>query len=406
MDDQLDIQVSCSHIENPEPGKNDPVIKDGHLIKWEAIGDVVLPDEVEFIDRQAFRGAMEMTRLTLNANVKSIGEAAFLLCSELHEITVPAENNNFMSIGGVVYSKDGKKLIVYPGGKTESHYTLPAIVDEVVPGALLTTPRIKEVAVEEGNAHYGIMGKGLVRLADKAMVYYPNADFMNLEAEPKLTIDSGIEIIGRYALAYIPALSAIELPLNLKKIEACACMAAGGLSKISAPQGYENSQLTLEEIADSAFFYNMSIEELPFIPTLKKIGNEAFARNYNLLAVNIPAECKIGHKAFDFVMALNSIRCFGRTPSKIDNETFTNIMSIDDVVLEVPVECIDVYAAAEGWKNFINIQEFDADVETGIVDVRAAQAEDNRYYTLDGRVVAYPVKNTVYIYHGKKIIFR
>ena len=347
-----------------------------------------------------------MTKLTFNKNVKYIGEAAFLMCSELTEIVIPEENQYFKSVDGVVYTKDGKKLVVYPGGKKEHLYTLPANVEEVVAGSLLTTPRLEEVAVEDGNNNYEILGNALVRKADKTMVYYPNAGFMKTE-EPKLTIDDRIEAVGRYALAYIPALTIIEIPDNFKRFEDCSCLAGGGLSEIKAYENHDLKDVQLEEIGDSAFFYNMSLVELPYMKNLKKIGKEAFARNYNLVVVNIPADCEIGHMAFDYAMALSDVRCWGTIPSVIDDETFTNITYMDDAVLEVPYGCKEVYESAEGWKNFKNIMEFDAGIATGINDVNInTESSDNAYYTLEGIKVNNPVKNTLYIHNGKKIIFK
>ncbi len=49
----------------------------------------------------------------------------------LKSIEISEENAEYKSIDGVVYSKDGKTLIKYPNGKTNSRFTIPADVEKI-----------------------------------------------------------------------------------------------------------------------------------------------------------------------------------------------------------------------------------------------------------------------------------
>lgn len=52
-------------------------------------------------------------------------------CENLKNIIVDAENLNYMSENGILFSKDKSKLISYPAGKTETQYLIPSSVKSI-----------------------------------------------------------------------------------------------------------------------------------------------------------------------------------------------------------------------------------------------------------------------------------
>ena len=131
----------------------DATIVDGHLIKWSPVGDAVLPSNVTHIDAHAFEGANQMTSLTLNDRVEKVGYPAFLYCNSLIKFEVPATNQHFTSVDGVLYSKDRTTLVSYPNGRPDASYTILATTQNVQPAAFTTTPALTSVKVEEGNSY-------------------------------------------------------------------------------------------------------------------------------------------------------------------------------------------------------------------------------------------------------------
>ena len=53
---------------------------------------------------------------------------SFINCPALKEFIVDKNDNNYMTIDGVLYSKDGTTLIRYPAGKTDKTFTIPDTV--------------------------------------------------------------------------------------------------------------------------------------------------------------------------------------------------------------------------------------------------------------------------------------
>ncbi|MDY3070338.1 MAG: leucine-rich repeat domain-containing protein [Parabacteroides sp.] len=92
-----------------------------------------LPMGLERICTDAFWGCSELKEITIPASVSSIGDindrgtisGAFANCESLDMIKVADGNSNFVSIEGVLFSKDLTLLLQYPAGKNDAIYTIP-----------------------------------------------------------------------------------------------------------------------------------------------------------------------------------------------------------------------------------------------------------------------------------------
>ncbi len=82
------------------------------------ITSVTIENGVTSIGDCAFSGCAKLTSITIPESVTDIGNAAFLDCTGLVAITVDENNKNLSSADGVVYNKDKTTLIIYPEGKT------------------------------------------------------------------------------------------------------------------------------------------------------------------------------------------------------------------------------------------------------------------------------------------------
>ena len=79
---------------------------------------VVLPAGLERIGTEAFTGCTSLKSLSIPASVAEIGMYPASACTSLQEITVASGNRYYTSQNGALYTKDMKKLIQYPGGRT------------------------------------------------------------------------------------------------------------------------------------------------------------------------------------------------------------------------------------------------------------------------------------------------
>lgn len=135
------------------------VIESAVFMNNATITSIVIPDSVTTIDSKAFSGCAKLTSVAIGAGVKTISEDAFASLSALQTITVSENNQNFKAVNNVLYTKDGKKVLL--------------------------------AAAKNGMT--GLDG-----------------------------LESGVEEIGEYAFAYHATLSAVILPSTVKKIYAYA----------------------------------------------------------------------------------------------------------------------------------------------------------------------------------------
>lgn len=97
--------------------------------------EYTVPDTTEKIGNYAFNSC-SFEKITLGAGIKEIGNSVFGDCNSLLNIEVSAANQYYKSVDGVLYSKDGKTLIAYPGGRTEKSFKIPDGVTAIAEGAL------------------------------------------------------------------------------------------------------------------------------------------------------------------------------------------------------------------------------------------------------------------------------
>lgn len=147
------------------------------------------------------------------------------------------------------------------------------------------------------------------------------------------------------------------------------------------------------------------------------IGKGAYQGKTNLTSIEIPRSiAAIGEHAFAGCSNLKSVRCYSRVPVVLgkamtrstDSSSVFEGVDKDNCVLYVPEGCADAYRSAEGWGEFVNIQEF---VDTGITSI-ITEGESNDVFNLQGRKVRAGVTSLdglpkgVYIIRGKKVVVK
>lgn len=110
---------------------------------------------LEIVDYGAFQNCTNLLNISLPNSVIEIKELAFSNCVSLHSFDLPyslvdiysnsfyncesleslyVENNNqlYQTLNGVLFSKNGAKLVIYPCGKNDETFVVPSTVDELL----------------------------------------------------------------------------------------------------------------------------------------------------------------------------------------------------------------------------------------------------------------------------------
>ena len=109
---------------------------------------------VTTISDSAFAACSNLTSVTIPDSVTTIGERVFVFCSNLTSITVDPDNEYYQSIDGNLYSKDGKTLIQYAAGKTETAFIIPDGVNIIGNGAFYKCTNLTSITVDPDNEYY------------------------------------------------------------------------------------------------------------------------------------------------------------------------------------------------------------------------------------------------------------
>lgn len=91
--------------------------------------EAVIPKSVVKIDDEAFYACSSLNKISeFSKDLESIGESAFLDCHSLESLSVEKENPIFTSIDGVLYTKGGECLFLYPAGRKDKTFKIPNTV--------------------------------------------------------------------------------------------------------------------------------------------------------------------------------------------------------------------------------------------------------------------------------------
>jgi hypothetical protein len=90
-----------------------------------------IPESVTEIENVAFQHCWKLRSITIPAAVKSIYRNPFADCYSLEKMDVAASNRNYVSVDGVLYSKNTDTLISYPCGNRNKTFRIPGSVTHI-----------------------------------------------------------------------------------------------------------------------------------------------------------------------------------------------------------------------------------------------------------------------------------
>jgi hypothetical protein len=140
----------------------------------------------------------------------------------------------------------------------------------------------------------------------------------------------------------------VTIPNSVTSIGGGAFYYCTGLTSVTIPN-------SVTSIGDNAFTYCTSLTSVAISNSVTSIGGGAFYKCRGLTSVTIPnSVTSIGEWAFNGCSGLTSITCEAITPPTLGSDVFSSVNT--SIPLYVPAESIDLYKAADQWKDFTNIQ--------------------------------------------------
>lgn len=293
----------------------DFVIRDGVLVEYRGPGgEVTVPEGVTELGKAAFQ-LSAVTKVNLPGTLKKIDTYCFFQCEELEEITLPASlediedyhdwscytvqafaynrklpainvaegNRRYISVDGVLFTADGKRLLYYPDGKVPENgvYSIPEGTEEIgdsafgdpagmrvmeVPASVTNLPRIgyylgiigalQEIRVSPDHERCCSVNGNLYDRETNTLLAYPAGK--PAERLGKGDFPQGILAIGDGAFTDNRHLKTVEFPEGITYVGWSCLKGAESLESVTVPA-------SVEEIGNYAFLYCYNLEQVTIL---------------------------------------------------------------------------------------------------------------------------------------------
>lgn len=210
---------------------------------------------------------------------------------------------------------------------------------------------LETITMQEGITHIGDIAFAWCHLVESIDI--PNTvtsigqqAFRACDSLYSITIPNSVTELGKNAFSYCSHLTSINLSENITIINNETFSSCNALKSIILPNG-------VTEIGTCAFCGCMSLSFISIPNSVTKIGNSAFFSCNSFKTITIPENVtSIGQKAFSGCTSLDTVYNYAKIPQRIDGDVFSGL-DRSKCHLIVPKESIELYKAANGWKDFI-----------------------------------------------------
>lgn len=113
--------------------------------------EMVIPENVTYIGGNAFTRCYQIQTLHIPSKVQTIGNWAFDFMSKLESFDVDPDNQYFIDVDGILFTKDMTKLVRMPVNKVLDSYTIPSSVKTLSVSAFRSCAGIKTIVIPSPN---------------------------------------------------------------------------------------------------------------------------------------------------------------------------------------------------------------------------------------------------------------
>lgn len=199
----------------------------------EKLASITIPNYCKELGNSVIWNCRNLSSIQIGKSLASFGSSNCVLCPKLRTITVDTDNENFVSIDGVLYSKSIDTIYKYPSAKDGTDYFLPSTVKVI--GAYA---------------------------------------FFDSELE-QVTLPVGLETIDTSAFDGCKKLRTIELPQSLKELGIYAFDGCVTLSCVIIPD-------LIKEIKSGTFGYCVNLRNVHIGASIENINGFAFTGSTSL----------------------------------------------------------------------------------------------------------------------------
>ena len=339
-----DYNGSAEKVDIPEKinGKSVTSIGNGAFKDCTSLISITIPDSVTSICNYAFSGCKSLTSITIPGSVTKISYNVFNGCTSLTAINVATENQNYVSVNGVLYNKDTTVLICYPAGKKDKNYKIPDGVTSIGSFAFSGCASLTSVTIPDGVTSIGDSAFG--KCTSLTSITIPDgvtnigaSAFNNCSSLTSITIPNSVTKIRGYAFSGCTSLTSVTIPDSVTIISMSTFSDCTSLTSIMIPN-------SVTSIVYSAFYNCTSLTSITIPDSVTSIGDSAFYGCSSLTSITIPnGVMEIGWCAFADCSSLTSIT-IPNSVTEIGSSAFSGCSSLTSITIPNSVTEIGVYA--------------------------------------------------------------
>lgn len=298
-----------------------------------ALSSITLPENLEEIWDNAFQNCTSLTEISIPNSVKELGSHAFAgcdalktinigsglsfircniidECSSIENIEVSENNEHYMSVDGVVYSKDKSVLCLYPTGKKEETFVIPEGVKEIAEGSFYIETALTSISIPNTIER---MSDAIYNLTSLEYNQIDNVKYLGNEENPYVVlitvnnknvttfkINENTKIIAPWAFASCSYLKELTVPNGVKTIEKGAFVFCSSLKQVELPEG-------LLSIGELAFQDCGELENVRIPNSLTRVGMSLFANCESLSYERYDNAYYLGNETNPYALLVNAV---------------------------------------------------------------------------------------------------
>lgn len=281
-------------------------------------------NQTKIIGNNAFNSCSALESVTIGKDVNKIGQGAFTNCQFIETFVVDKQNSNYVAKDGVIFTKDGKNLLLYPCGK-KNDYTVPEGTIKIEDFAFSDVQNLENVTIAK-------TVKTICPSAFKGAKILKKVDFQGT---------TNLETIGDHAFQNTK-LENITIPASVKNLEGAGFADIETLKEVHFADGCQ-----LKELSGNLFQNAKNLKTVSFDGTnsLEKISSYVFFNCPKLETFKIPKTVsEIASGAFKGTKGLKTVEFEkGSVLTRIGNGAFADC-GITHITLPESIKLIESFA--------------------------------------------------------------
>lgn len=363
-----------------------------------------IPEGVIELYDDSFDECTEIDAIKLSKDVSSI-EYALSYYNSIESIEVDANNPNFTSIDGILFSKNESELIKYPLARKDTTYNVPEKVTKIARGAFRYCYNLKNIKLPENLTQidtYAFFGcNSLVDInIPKKITSIEEFTFFECRNLKSLELPENIKSINANAFYNCNSLSSINIPASVESIGKSAFGECNSLKSIEIPE-------SVTEIGEEAFYNCNSLANVKLSSGLTKIANRTFCQCGSLKSITIPEGITcIEYSAFYNCNSLTNLE-ISSSVETIKSSAFSKCSSLEKIVIpegikQLGYDCFSECTSLKDIEYLCHIGFINKDIFKDCVLIRATDKNEIEL----PEIIKKSLKNGYFLYGGDGIILK